>query len=298
MNKLVVGVGLTLMACGCASVEMAKYKVTSYAEVTMSSGAKVKVVSNGNVADETAAALKKELQKGKKFTVVDGAADYWIVLSAMSEYAKPSQIVGFSVEAQESADGGSERIVEGSKSLSAGSLGISVSVYDSEKLSPVCYFQILMYDGDLGRKARSEQDYATAFAKDASERLSDVFITQEKEVETAIPVVADGTLRDLFKKGDYTGFEAAYAKIGPADLTKLCEDLKAKTYEGPNPKQMFANCYLDLLVKELNAKSRKDLEAIYKKQLMIVENCDEAGIAESVPVALARLEYKLAHFGK
>ena len=84
--KKIVGVGFALILCGCASVEMAQYTVTSFAEVPLKNKAKIKIVANGNGLDSIVGSVKDTFKKGGKFSVVDSDADYWFVLSGASQY--------------------------------------------------------------------------------------------------------------------------------------------------------------------------------------------------------------------
>ena len=79
---------------------------------------------------------------------------------------------------------------------------------------------------------------------------------------------------------------------------KLCEQLRTKTYEGPDADKKLGNYYLFLLVEEAMTLDPEKLAAIKREQLMILEASEAKGIAEAVPVALARLEYKLANIGE
>ena len=60
----------------------------------------------------------------------------------------------------------------------------------------------------------------------------------------------------------------------------------------------LSDYYLYLLVSEANTQDPAKLAEIRDQHLLILETCDADGLAESVPVALARLEYKLAHVGE
>ncbi|MBQ2345757.1 MAG: hypothetical protein II391_00200, partial [Kiritimatiellae bacterium] len=86
--KKIVGAGFALILCGCASVEMAQYTVTSFAEVPLTAKAKIKIVSNDKQLDSVVGSLKDVFGKSGKFSVVDNDADYWFVLSGASQYVK------------------------------------------------------------------------------------------------------------------------------------------------------------------------------------------------------------------
>ena len=308
MKKL-VGAGVVLLLGGCASVEMAQYTVTSFAEIPLKEKAKVKIVTNSDGLDSVVDSVKGEFKKNDKFSVVDDKADYWFVLSGAGQYVKNSPQTKVSVVKKESETGGTETFAETSMNLASAAKGVSVAVYETKTLAPVHYFEIPIYAGDNTKDAvRDESKFDAAFAKEVVERVSDAFITQQKQVETPIPLEADGNLRALFIKGGeafakdgskaYAPFLQAYKSKGAVDLAKLCEQLRTKTYEGSDADEKLGNYYLYLLVKEATTLDPETLSKVKGEQLMILEASDAKGIAEAVPVALARLEYKLANIGE
>ena len=310
MNKRkMAGAVFSLLLGGCASVEMAQYTVTSFAEVPLKEKAKIKIVANGECIADVAASLKEEFGKSGNFSVVDEKADYWFVLSGLGDYnsSEPQKVV--SVVKQENEKGGTETFAEATRNLASAAKGVSVAVYEAKTLAPVHYFEIPVYSGDNTKDTvRCKDAYEAAFSKEVVERVKDAFITQQKQVETPMPLEADGDLRDLFVKGGegfakgdraaYKPFLIKYKQIGAIDLPKLCEQLRTKTYKGPDADKSLGNYYLYLLVKEAMTLNPEELVKIKSEQLMVLEASDAKGIAEAVPVALARLEYKLANVGE
>ena len=73
--------GAALLLGGCASVEMAQYTVTSFAEIPLKKQAKVKIVANNDSLSTVVNSLKTEFGKSDSFAVVDENADYWFVLN-------------------------------------------------------------------------------------------------------------------------------------------------------------------------------------------------------------------------
>jgi len=311
MNKKLLGAGVALLLGGCASVEMAQYTVTSFAEIPLKKQAKVKIVANNDALNTVVDSLKSEFGKSDSFSVVDKNADYWFVLSGAGQYVKSEAQKKISVVKKETAGGGAEAFEETSQNLASAAKGVSVAVYETKTLSPVHYFEIPIYTGDNTKDAvRDENGYETSFVKDVVERVKDAFITQQKQVETPMPLEADGDLRDLFVKGGeayakdpknkdaYKPFLVKYKQLGSVDLGKLCEQLRTKTYEGSDADKILGNYYLYLLVKETLTLDPSELSKIKDEQLMILRASDAKGIAEAVPVALARLEYKLSNLGE
>lgn len=309
MNRKWLGVGVVLFVSGCASVEMAQYTVTSFAEIPLKEKAKVKIVANSDGLDFVVNSISGEFKKNGKFSIVDDNADYWFVLSGAGQYIKSSPQNKVSVIKNENESGGTETFAETSMNLASAAKGVSVAVYETKTLAPVHYFEIPIYGGDNTKDAlRDGAEFEAAFAKEVVERVSDAFITQQKQVETPIPLEADGNLRALFLKGGetfakdgakaYAPFLQAYKAQGTIDLAKLCEQLRTQTYEGSDADKKLGNYYLYLLVKEATTLDPEALSKVKGEQLMILEASEAKGIAEAVPVALARLEYKLANVGE
>lgn len=307
--RKITGAGLLLLLGGCASVEMAQYTVTSFAEVPLKEKAKIKIVANNDGLDAVTSALAADFKKSGSFSVVDDKADYWFVLSGLGDYGVSEPQKTVAVVKQESASGGTETFAETAKNLASAAKGVSVAVYETKTLAPVHYFEIPIYSGDkTDGEVRSGAAYDAAFSKEVVERVKDAFITQQKQVETPIPLEADSGLRDAFVKGGenfakgdkaaYKPFFERYKQLGVVDLAKLCEQLRTKTYEGSDANKILGNYYLNLLAREAMTLDPEKLAAIKQEQLMILEASDAKGIAEAVPVALARLEYKLANIGE
>ena len=271
----------------------------------------MKIVANNDSLSTVVNSLKTEFGKSDSFAVVDENADYWFVLNGAGQYVKSEAQKKVSVVKKETASGGSETFEETTQNLASAAKGVSVAVYETKTLSPVHYFEIPIYTGDNTKEAvRDESSYETSFAKDVVERVKDAFITQQKQVETPMPLEADGDLRDLFVKGGeayakdsknkaaYKPFLAKYKQLGNVNLGNLCEQLRTKTYEGSDADKILGNYYLYLLVKETLTLDPSELSKIKDEQLLILRSSDAKGIAEAVPVALARLEYKLANLGE
>ena len=274
---------------------MAQYTVTSFAEVPLKDKAKVKIVANNDFAGPIAKALEAELKKGKALSVVDEGADYYFCIGGAYESAKATTQKTYAPREVDSGNGGREELAESTVNLSSAAQGVSVSVYETKSLAPVYYMEASLYDGDNGAKnARSGDAYVHEFAKDTVERIMDVFVTQKKDIETKIPLEADARLRESFKKREYSVFKDNLK----VDIDKVVKQIADGTYQGESLEKILANYTLYLLVKEAQTDDKEQLSRIRDEQLKIIENCDAAGLVESVPVALARLEYKLENLGK
>lgn len=309
MKQRWIGVGAMLLLGGCASVEMVQYKVSSFPEVTLRASeknpAKIKFVANVEGAQNFVDSVKAEFAKRKEFSVVDEGADYWFVVGAAQQYTKGLSHRTFTKGVQDSESGGSEVIAEQSVNLTSAAANTSIAVYETKTLAPVHYFEIPLYTGDKCVDAvKAEADYSEAFLQDAVERFMDVFVQQEKDVETPVPLKADAELRKLFKARDYRGFLLRYKTLGCINLERYCEAMRKVEVGGADDadkalvkdaETRFANYYLYLLVREALVMKPERLEKTLGEHLRILESCKEDGIVESCPVALSRLEYKLSN---
>ena len=278
---------------------MVQYPVTSFPEVALTKNAKVRVVANGAAMEPIAAAVKTEFGKNGGFKVTEEGADYWFVISGLNDYKKSNSVKVKSVVKKEDASGGQEVLVSETKNLASAAKGVSVAVYDAKNLAPVHYFEIPIYTGDNTKDAvRGKDIYDAAFSKDVVERVKDAFLTQKKDVETPIPEIADAKLRELFAKQDYVGFLSTYKKVAKIDLKKFCEEVRTGAYKESDVPEKLSNYYLYLLVKESMTLDPAVLKTVKEEQMLILWTTDYEWLAVSVPVALARLEYKLANVGE
>ena len=323
MNKNWLGAGLALLLGGCASVEMAQYTVTSFAEIPLEKQAKVKIVANCDELSSIADAIKSEFSKNGGFSVVDENADYWFVLNGADQYANGTPQKVFSVGKRDNDANGSEVIEETAMNLASAAKSVSVAVYEVSTLAPIRYFEIPIYTGAITKDAvRDANSYDSAFAKEVIERVKDAFITREKKIETPISCAGDADLRKKFKEaGEKNDPEKSYAEVskaicqkyaelvrkyklvhGKIDLVKLLSVIRSKEYDGKiAPEVVLADYQMYLLIDEFNATRKGDVATLRKirdQHLMILENSEEKGLAEAIPAALARLEYKLANFGE
>lgn len=292
MNKNWLGAGFALLLGGCASVEMAQYTVTSFAEVPLKENAKVKVVANNDFAAPLAKAFEAQLKKGKSLSVVEEGADYYFCIGGAYASGKSICQKLYSKSKVEAGNGSKEVVAEATAKCSSAAQAVSVSVYSTLNLVPVYYMEVSLYDGDNGIKDARESDaYAKKFAEDAVERIMDVFVTQKKDIETKIPLEADSNLREAFKNRNYSAFKDNLK----VDIDKVTKAISEGVYKGEPLEKILANYSLYLLVKEVQTDDPEKLREIMDEQLKILENCNADGLVESVPVALARLEYKIAN---
>ena len=301
MKKLVMVAGIALLICGCTTVQYTDYPVISFAEVSLKDHAKIKIVSGnkGESADRIVATLKKEFAANKQYKVVEKGADYWFVISDLHQYKMDAPQGCVDVVKNENKSGGSEVLKETVRNFTSASRGVSVAIYQVDGLVPFHYFEVPLYDGEKikGKGVKAEKIYDDTFAKMAVSRIKDVFLTQEKIVKTPIPLDADPVLRDFFDKKDWSGFMAKYKELGPIDLKTFTADILSEKYEGKDADLKLCNYYLYLLAKEIKAKDVATLKKVADEHLLILEATQSKGLSEAAPVALARIEYKLANLG-
>lgn len=320
MDMKLLGAGLLLILVGCTSVEMVPYTVTSFSEVPLTEKSDIKIVSSDMRLEGLVDKLKKEFAKNGRFTVTDGNARYWFVIKGLKDHADGGNQNVVSVVKREDAARVQEVITSTKYNFSSAAEGVSVAVYDVESLAPVYYLEIPVYSGDYSINAvRPKNVYDKAFAENVVERVKDAFRTQKKNVNTPMPLEADDTLRELFAQGGrqraklldegkidgeeflcaYREFLLAYKNYGTINLSEFCEKIRSGVYKEADAKKRLGNYYLYLLVREaLKGSDPAALEKSRKEHLEILRTSDAKGLAEAVPVALARLEYKLANIGE
>lgn len=304
------GVVVALLLSGCASVEMAPYTVTSFAEVPLKKNASIRIVANDQSVASIANTMKRAFDKNPEsgFSVVDENADYWFVLNGKSQYARGTAQKKF-VDKKENESGGKQVVSSITLNYASAAKGVSVAVYEAKTLTPVNYFEIPVYFGENSKgEVCKEAAYDGRFSREILMRLRDAFLTQQKQIMTPVPLEADTQLRSLFAEGGekfakdgrkaYDAFLQRYKELGPIELAKLCEALRTNSYKGADADMKLANQHLYLLVMEALTKDSENLAKIRSEQLKILASTDAKGIAEAVPVALARLEYKLANLVK
>lgn len=298
MRKQWLGVAAAALLGGCAVVENVNYPVTSFAEIPLKNNAKIKVVANTPAAGDIAAALKEAFGKSKTCKVVESEPDYWFVIDKVAQDKSGVETKTVSVVSQETGDGRQEMLQPGTLQISSAAQGVSVSVYETRTLSPLHYLEVPMYDGDLKAKARTPVDYEKAFWADAVERVKDAFLTQEKKVDIPVPLKASSNYLKLMAAGKYAEIIKQY-EAQKIDVRKINAEMVAGTYKGElKADAMFADYAVYLLARETQTTDPDELAQLRTDHLYVIENCEDEGLAVAVPVALARLDYKLAHLGE
>lgn len=294
-----LGAGAALLLGGCATVEFVNYPVTSFAEVALKDKAAIKVVATDKSLLPVVNAIKEGFANNGAYSVSESGADYWLVVSGRSAYAVSEPATRAEVVAQENDSSGEDVVVANTVQGESAAKSVSVAVYQVSTLAPVHYFEIPVYGG--GEDSKGAAAYEAAFTLEVVERVKDAFLTQSQTVETPIPLEADATLRGLFASSlkedgsfDFAPFVEAYNNAGAIDLAKACEDIRNDSFDG-DADVALGNYYLNLLAQEAGSLDPKVLAKIRKECLMILSHTDAKGLSDAVPVALARIDYKLAH---
>lgn len=284
-----------LFLYGCRAVETAPYSVTSYAEIPIRSKAIVRVMADSE-NQAVAQAFSALLEKETNIKLAEQDADYWIVLRGAGAFREPVQASVTSRVEQDGETGGEEVLISKSVNVASAARELAIAIYDAKNLAPVHYATVALHDGDNSEEAtRSREVYVAQFADEVLERVKDMFLTQEKEVNITIPLEASADLREAFKAGDYNRFLLTYKEKGTLNLAQYVESIRNESCEDDNIDERLANYHLYLLVKEAKQKDAKSLQSIKSEQLMLLQASKAEGLVATVPVALARIEHQLKY---
>lgn len=288
--------GLLLLLAGCASVDMVDYTVSTQPEVKLRDRSRVRIVAASEFARPIVDSMKKTFDRNGEFRVVEKDADYWFVVNGAKQHTSQEALPQYRVVEIKNGDVVREEVRAVTRSLSSSAGGVSVAVYETGKLTPVFYLDIPVYLGDNTEGgARSKAMREDRIAKEVAERIGDAFLTQSKKIQTPVPRIADSRLKEYFADGKYRSFLLEYKRLGRIDLKKFCEDFQGGRVDESIANFKLANYYLYLLVRERLCSDAEVMEKTRGEHLRILEATSAEGIAESVPVALARLEQKLCH---
>ena len=236
----VIGLLVTFI-CGCSSVKWATIEYQSPAtEINLKKSPTIKMMAVGNqpgtvmLGKQIAAGLVKSGQ----FKLDNKNPDYWIVLNGAKMYrADTRQTALFNRNVkkvrEEHVNGGQERIKTTDYLSSAAAATMSVAVYSVKDLAPVYYFDIVLYDSDfLQGKVRSQQEYYRMFAEQIINKFNDAFLVQARQIETAIPKIADPILKDALVSGKAAEVIEQGKAYLPEPFEKYVEDVLAGKYKG------------------------------------------------------------------
>lgn len=324
---------LLLLGAGCASenVTWSRYPTTSFAEVSLPRNAAVRILSS---KDESARSFAGQLREalvsadGMRIVGQTEESTHMIYVQGTSSFRsdtpEQARYTGhISVETLESDGGGSiQRIKRERGATHASAREISIAVYATKTLTPMLYLSFPIFDGGpLDDSALSEEAAAERnrkeqerFAKLAVARMKEVFTTQASTVNVPVPVEANAELRGQFAllgsavaTNNKRLLESALAEIDalarkreviPGVLEEFAAISAIKGWtppEGVTREMYLGNYYLVALRREIGCMDPAVLSRLHTEMLRILEMCEGPSLQMACPIALQRLERKLAH---
>lgn len=310
-------VGVAAIACGCYSPKIAysNYQTTAFAEVALKNNATIKIASVGEspASDALMTALKDSFAKSKQFTITDGKSDYWMIVNGVEDvrvdtpselpFTEKAEVV--SVGAKDDQPGPAhEELIAKRQASRTQCKGVSVAIYETATLTPLHYFEIPVYDGVVKAEGGAKVATREELDKDLSEqivgRVKDVFVTQTKDIQTPVPEEASPAMKSAMAGKDVATAVAAAAKsLIPQPFEAFLKDVQADKYsddkDGLTTK--LSDYYVQAIALEIGCLDAKVLKKLHAQQVAILQYATTDSLALACPVALARLEYKLANLG-
>ncbi len=319
---------LSLLGAGCATENVAwrQYPTTSFAEASLPKDAALRIVSSKDEsAREFALLLRKSLAENGSLRIVDSteAATHVVYVQGSGAFRadtpEQARYTGHvSVETLKSDVGSVQRIKREQGATHAAAREVSVAVYATKTLTPMLYLSFPIFDGGSteggvaseaqGRKLQEQ------FAKLAAQRMGEVFVTQPKNIRVPVPVEANDRLKVQFSliesavgAKNPAALQAALARIDeiardrsviPGPLEEFATASAAKGWqppEGTTREMLLGNYYLVALRREIGCMDPAILSGIHADMLRILELSEGPSLLMACPLALQRLEGKLAH---
>lgn len=325
---LFAAVAIAAAGTGCQSEKVTwhPYPSMTFAEVSLPRGAVVRVVSSKDPsAKEFAGMLRKALENAGDVSVTAGAdtPTHLVYVQGCADFRadtpEEAEFTGrVSVETKEGDSGSFQRIVRSGGSTCTSARELSLSVYDAKTLSPVAFLSLPMWDGreTSGRKdgdGKAEADMQNLFAGLAARRIEELFSTQNRSIRVPVPVEADPRLKVRFTQisaavgaGDDEALKRQLSLLDdladdPSVLPGTLEEFAAASAadgwappEGSSREQILGNYYLFALRREIGCTNPEEMEEIHSEMLRILELSEGPSLRMACPVALGRLETKLA----
>lgn len=322
MKRLIVptigALGIASAVCGCYSPKVVynKYPTTAFAEVALKDNAKIKLATVGEspASAELLASIKSAFADAKQLSIVEDKADYWMIINSLEDsrvdskgelpFNEKVEVVPVGAKDDE-AGFAHEELVAKKQATRTQSKGVSVAIYEADTLTPIHYFEIPVYDGVVkaegGEKVATESELSKELSEQIVGRIKDVFVTQVKDVQTPVPEEASAAMKAAAAEEDMAKAVAEAAQtelLVPFDVfIKDVQDGKyAEDKEGLTVK--LSDYYIQAIAQEIGCLDKKELKKLHAQHVAILQNATTDSLALACPVALARIEYKLANLGK
>ena len=310
-------VGVAAVACGCYSPKVAyrNYPTTAFAEVALKNNATIRIASVGEspASDALMASLRDSFAKSKQFKVTDGKADYWMIVNGIEEvrvdtpaelpFTEKVEVV--SVGAKDDQPGPAHEELAAKRQASRTHCkGVSVAIYEAETLTPLHYFEIPVYDGVIkvegGAKVATREELDKDLSEQIVGRVKDVFVTQTKDIQTPVPDEASPAMKSAMAGKDVaTAVSVAAKSVIPQPFEEFLKDVQVGKYADDKGglTTKLSDYYVQAIALEIGCLDAKVLKKLHARQVAILQNSTTDSLALACPVALARLEYKLANLG-
>ena len=310
-------VGIASVVCGCYSPKVAynNYPTTAFAEVALKNNATMKIVTVGGDASNDAliASLRDAFAKTKQFTVTDDKADYWMIVNGLADeridtaaelpFTEKIDVVDVGAPSDKPGPAHEELVAKKQASHMLAK-GVSIAIYETSTLAPLYYFEIPVYDGAIkvagGEKVPSKEELNKDLSEQIVGRVKDVFITQVKNIETPVPDEASADMKKAIAGKDAAkAVEAAAKKTVPQKFAEFIKDVEAGKYADKKDELTLklSDYYVLAIAQEIGCLDAKKLKELHAQQVGILQLATTDSLALACPVALARLEYKLANLG-
>jgi hypothetical protein len=313
-RRMLVSAGAAVLlsvAGGCSTPLPQISYLTPGNDVFLDSKPVVNVVATGDETMMTplVTAVRSEFAKSNQFVVSEESPDYLIVMNGEEQYRKDKDseiIYNRKVEKSsvENDSSGNEVIVASDKDSSAFSGVLNVAVYSVKDLSPVCYFDIPLYDSDFktkGDAVRGAGDYEKTLQAQMVEKMKDAFVSQKRAVPTIFPKRGDDRLKSLLENGKAQEAIERGKVVLPLEFEAFMENAINGKYakwtdffcSNSEIEENLSNYYLVSIAEEMEDYSTETLEKLHARHCAILNQTEDSKLKEACPNALARIEYKL-----
>lgn len=311
--------------CGCYSPKVAEYDypTVSFAEVALKDRAKVRIVAldksagvwhGDTLAQSVVEKLKESFAEEANIKLVNEKADYWMIVSALSAqrvdrradlpYMETMKIVKEGAKADEPGMI-REKIVQKRQASKSLAEGVSIAIYEVKGLRPIYYVEIPVYDGFIqtaGEKpVRPASARKAAFTQQIVGRVKDILVTQKKQIKVLVPEEASLSLKEALTAEDQRGAIAeASANVLPVPFAEFLADVHKGDYKDRDGDltTLLSNYYIQAIGLEIDCLDPEVLADLHNRQTQILALAKTDSLAMVCPIALARLEYKLANLEK